>query len=87
VFQYYPNLLVGVLQVQQQFEFAFATQQSIPSMSGNSDIILTVFAFRACKSITVCNSGTWPILVPGFGISNIGTVLRALVIFQRPDLR
>lgn len=55
-------------------------------MSGNGDVILMVFAFRARKSITVRNSGTRPILVPGFGISNIGTVLRALVIFQRPDL-
>ena len=55
---------------------------NIPSMSGNGEVILTVFLFRSHRSTTVRNCGGF---VPGFGISNIGMVFPADVIFHCPD--
>ena len=54
---------------------------NIPSMSGRGDVIFQVFLFCSHRSTMVCNCGG---VVPGFGMSNIGTVFFAEVIFHHP---
>ncbi|CAK5279036.1 unnamed protein product, partial [Mycena citricolor] len=61
-----------------------ATRRSIPSMSGSGDAIFRVFALRSRRSTTTRSRGG---LDFALGISNIGTVFPAFVIFQRPVFR
>ena len=62
-----------------------AVRRSIHSMSGSGEVNFTVFLFLSRKSNTVRNCTG--LLVLGFGISNIGTVLLADVISHRPVFR
>ena len=52
-------------------------------MSGNGDGSFQVLLLRSRKSTTVRNIGGW---VPGFGMSNIGTVFLADEMIHRPVL-
>ena len=52
-------------------------------MSGIGDDNLRMFLFRSCRSTTTRKR----VGVPGFGINNIGHVLRAVVASHHPDFR
>ena len=62
-----------------------AVRLNMPSMSGRGEVNFTVFLFHSHKSNTVRN---WTgLLVLGFGIRSIGTILLAEVIFHCPVFR
>ncbi|KAG6864021.1 hypothetical protein C0991_001042 [Blastosporella zonata] len=62
--------------------FALAALRSIPSMSGNGELIFFVLAFLARRSATTRNLGG----LPGLGIHIIGAVLLPEAIFHLPVL-